>query len=425
MESRHGVWKRTREIQIILLIIAVFAGGFIFGSQYSISTAQSGGTSLSQEAEAAFEPLFQTYNLIQSQYIDPAETSALVDGAISGMVGVLGDPNTVYIEPELAPFVDSSLAGEIEGIGAVIREIEDAGEVEIITVLPDTPAQRAGLRAGDVFITVNGEDVLGLTTLQVAARVRGPVGTIVDLVMRRDGELIEFSIERARIQLIEVEYRMLENNIGYIRLASFGVNARRQLDGAFADLGVDNLNGLIFDLRGNTGGYLNSGLEVASLFIDNGVLLIEDFGNGEERIFKAQNDQIIQIFDDGTERVYSSSAAYVGVTAPIVVLVDRASASASELVVGAWQENGAVTVIGTTTFGKGTVQQVNTLVNGGSLRLTIARWLTPNRVSIHGAGITPDIVIEIPQDVELAEGEDPTLDAALEFLETRMVPESD
>ena len=390
MQAKKNLIERTRTLQLALFIAIAMGAGFLLGSQYSTLRAQNGVT-LSSEAEVAFEPLYEAFNLIQENYLDETDLNALVDGAITGMIDTL-DVHSGYVTPEFAPFVDSRLAGEIEGIGATIIEVEETGEIEVLNVLPDTPAERSGILAGDRFQTVNGEDVIGLSTLEVASRVRGPVGTTVDITMRRGENFVDFTIERARIELTAVNSEMLDDNIGYISLSSFSANARLQIDEALAELDVENLNGLIFDLRNNGGGFLDTGLEIASLFVEDGDLLLEEFGSGEQRVFRVEDGVVYQVFEGGNERVYTNDAAFANLSVPIVLLVNENSASASELVAGAWQETGVATLMGTQTFGKGTVQQVIELSNDGTVRLTIARWLTPSGASIHGEGITPDKV---------------------------------
>jgi carboxyl-terminal processing protease len=238
--------------------------------------------------------------------------------------------------------------------------------------------------------------------------------------MRRGEELIDFNIERARIEIPNVETELLEGNIGYISMAEFSSVARAQVDAALDEFEPDALNGLVFDLRGNPGGLLSAATEIAGLFLDEGIILIEDFGDGDKEVYEIHDGVVMQTLADGTERTYTTNAAYRDLDMPVVVLIDERSASASELVAGAWQDHGVVTLVGTTSFGKGTVQLQNTLSNGGGMRLTVARWLTPKGAWISEQGVTPDIVVEIPEDVELTEGEDPQLKAAVDFLSAQI-----
>lgn len=408
-----------RNITLTAAAVIVFIAGAAFGTQLSVSNAQERTQiTLPQDAQDAFEPFFQAYNMIDDQFIGDVEISTLVDGAIRGMVEALDDPYSNYVDPEFFPFVNTDLSGEIEGIGVVITETEEGNEIEIVSVLDNTPAAQVGLEPGDVFVVVNGEEVFGLTYLELASRVRGRAGTIVEITMRRGEELIEFSVERARIEIPNVEYQMLEGNIGYISMAQFTSRSREQVDDALANLDVSSLNGLIFDLRDNPGGYLSAAVQIGGLFMEEGTLLIEDFGNGMTEQFILRDEQAFQVDMDGNESLYMSNIAPLGVDIPIVVLVNGSSASASELVAGAWQDNGVVTLIGTTTFGKGTVQTQSQLINGGGVRLTIARWLTPTGTWISEQGITPDIIIELPEDQEV--DDDIQLKAALEFLTQEM-----
>ena len=416
MESKR---QPARQLQVAALVVVVFVFGFALGSQYSTITAQ-GSITLPADVEAEFEPLYQAYNLIDDQFIDAPEANILVDGAIRGMVEALDDPYSNYVDPASFPFVDSGLSGEIEGIGVVITENEETGEIEVVNVLQGTPAEEAGLEEGDAFIEVNDEYVVGMTYLELASRVRGPAGTSVNITMRRGEDLLDFVVERARIEIPNVETDILEGDIAYISMTQFTSVAREQVDLALAELDPNSRNGLILDLRGNPGGLLTSATQIAGLFLESGTILIEEFGDGDRRIFKIRDDVVYEIFDDGRERQYATNAGYAGVEVPVVVLVDERSASASELVAGTWQDNATVTLVGATTFGKGTVQLQNSLVNGGGLRLTVARWLTPNGNWISESGVTPDILVELPESTEVAEEEDPQLDAAIGFILSEM-----
>jgi carboxyl-terminal processing protease len=216
--------------------------------------------------------------------------------------------------------------------------------------------------------------------------------------MRRGSDTLDFKITRAKITTPVVESKTLDDGIGYVKLRSFDVNAYQEVNSAIDKLGGKNLKGLVFDLRGNPGGLLNSAIDVASLFLKSGTVLVEDFGNGNKQ-------------------TYTTNGKYLGYDVPLTILVDENSASASELVSGAMQDSGRATLVGVKTFGKGTVQTWQQLVNGGGIRLTIARWLTPNGHWIHGNGITPDVVVEWPQN-NRDPNNDPQLKAAIESLTT-------
>jgi carboxyl-terminal processing protease len=299
------------------------------------------------------------------------------------------------MNPEVFPLLNQDLEGEISGIGVVIRT-NDANEIEVVGILENTPAQRAGVLPGDVFAEVNGRSMSGVNQTELATLVRGPVGTTVDIVFRRGTTLVSLTIERARIEVPNIEAEVVAEGIGHIRLNSFTPNARVELETAISNLDADPLRGLVLDFRGNGGGLLDSAIDVASLLIDTGVILTEDFGDRQLTLQARGNAINLDI--------------------PIVLLVDETSASASELVAGAWQDYGLVTVMGETTFGKGTVQTWHPLVNGGGIRLTVARWLTPQQNWIHEVGVTPDILVEWnPLTVEEYE-DDIQLDAAIRFL---------
>ena len=254
-------------------------------------------------------------------------------------------------------------------------------------------AQEAGILIGDIFVEVDGVDVIGLSQLELAALVGGEKRTRVTIVMLRGDQRVTFEMTRARIEIPNVESEIVDNNIAYVKLNQFSAEARGELEQAITALDVNRRAGLIVDFRDNPGGLLSSAIEVASAFIPDGPVVIEDFGDGEERVFNANQDAL-------------------DIHVPIILLVNEASASASELVAGALQDTERATILGETTVGKGAVQPWNSLANGGGVRLTIARWLTPNRSWIHEVGITPDVVVEwTPQSDD--DANDPQLDAAI------------
>lgn len=383
-----------RHLTSLMLFAVVFGIGFAAGAQSTFTLAQT-TTQPPPEAAEAFGAFWQTFNLINADYIDKVPTEQLVNGAIDGMMNALGDQFSGYMNPEVFPLLNQDLEGEISGIGVVIRT-NDANEIEVVGILENTPAQRAGVLPGDVFAEVNGRSMSGVNQTELATLVRGPVGTTVDIVFRRGTTLVSLTIERARIEVPNIEAEVVAEGIGHIRLNSFTPNARVELETAISNLDADPLRGLVLDFRGNGGGLLDSAIDVASLLIDTGVILTEDFGDRQLTLQARGNAINLDI--------------------PIVLLVDETSASASELVAGAWQDYGLVTVMGETTFGKGTVQTWHPLVNGGGIRLTVARWLTPQQNWIHEVGVTPDILVEWnPLTVEEYE-DDIQLDAAIRFL---------
>ena len=403
MTVSNSLHSRLRHLTIAVVILIVFAAGFALGNQQAVIAAQSQFTP-PRGTDELFAPFWQVYNLIQEQYVDPdgnpVDNSKLVDGAISGMVDSLGDEFSGYMDATAYPMINQELEGKVEGIGVVIRTLEDTNEIEVVSVMADSPAATAGIVPGDIFAEVNGEDISELNQTELATRVRGPEGTPLTLTMKRGDELIDFNLTRASIIVPMVESRLLEDNIGYLRLNQFGPDARADIDKALTAMQASELNGLVFDLRGNPGGLLTTAIDVGSAFILEGPILVEDFGSG-------------------SERVYNATGNFSGLTIPIAVLVDESSASASELVAGALQDTGRATIIGETTFGKGTVQTWQQLVNGGGIRLTIARWLTPDRHWIHKQGIVPDIVVDWDPTYPDEEN-DIQLNAAVDFLESQI-----
>lgn len=323
----------------------------------------------------AARALIQSFGALKSGYLDDVDDDVLIEGAIEGMLGALEDPYTYYKTPDAAARDMQDQSGSFEGIGAVLTSRDRATNkgVEVLQVYSGGPASEAGVQRGDMFVEVDGIDVSEMTPSEVADLVRGPGGTVVELLLRRPGqeELVRFAITRGTIQIVSVESALLEDGVGYVALTTFANRlVTEQMVAAIDELIADGATSLVLDLRDNSGGFLDQGILVADAFLRSG-------------------DIVFQRSRGVTQRIASADAA--GYDLPMVVLVNANSASASEIVAGALQENGRALVVGEQTFGKGVAQNVLPLSNGGQLIYMSFEWLTPERRSISAHGITPDV----------------------------------
>ena len=315
---------------------------------------------------------FGVMKFIQSRYVNAPDTTRLIDGAIDGMVASLDDPPSVYMPPSMFKELRQHTEGSFGGIGVTMGFKDNI--VKIISVLEGTPGEAAGLRAGDEILAVDGVPTSELQNEEVALRIRGEAGTQVVLRILRDGVEQEYTITRDVIQVASVRGTMVEGTtIGYIRIGSFAEHTGEEFASEMNRLAGEGMTALIIDLRENPGGLITSCVAVAEQVVPAGT--------------------IVSVIDrDGGEEVYRSSLS--ARKYPIAVLIDENSASASEILAGALQDTGAGTIIGTTSYGKGSVQAVLPLFHEDGLKLTIAKYVTPNGRSIDGTGITPDIVVE-------------------------------
>lgn len=344
-----------------------------------------------------YEMLRTVLDILERQFYGGLpDQETLSYGAIRGLLFTLDDPYTTFIEPEIAAIWNQDATGQFEGIGATVRLRED-GYLEIVRPLPGHPAEAAGIQAGDLVLSVDEVSILGLGLYEAIGLIRGPAGSQVTLEMARPGEREPFTVtvKRARIEMPTVETRMLENNIGYILLTEFDDTATTRVTAALESLMAQGAVGLVFDLRDNPGGFLSQAIQVSDLFLDAGIVAIERDSSGLEQKFPSRTGGL-------------------GEAIPMVVLVNGGSASASEIVAGALQDRGRAVLIGEPTLGKGSVQMPHNLSDGSQLRVTIARWYTPNNNSIHGEGLTPDIEVPYPNDTPV--GEDPQLERAMQYL---------
>ena len=326
----------------------------------------------------AGQALLQVYGALNAGYLNEVDQNALLEGSINGMLESLEDPYTSYASPEQAAQEVENRTGSFQGIGATLnpRNREDNTIVEVVTVYRGSPAEEAGVRPGDIFVEIDGESVRDATTDEIVQRVRGPAGTQVRLGLRRPGQTqpVRLTVTRGSIEIIDVESAVLPQNVGYVSIRSFA-NARvfDQLDAALLSLQEQGVSSLVLDLRDNGGGLLDQGIRVADEFLSEGDIVFQRARGVTQRLAEADPAS----FDW-----------------PMVVLVNRNSASASEIVAGALQDNGRARVVGETTFGKGVGQSVISLPNGGQLVYLSFEWLTPERRSINELGITPDVAVD-------------------------------
>jgi carboxyl-terminal processing protease len=400
----------------LALALGLFAGGVAVGAlvpqiqrlgsslfpAISLQSPEAPAATAQPDAEKLFAPFWQAWDLIHERFVDqPVDDVALMRGSIRGMLEALGDEHTSYMDPDQYQQANTELSGEYEGIGAWV---DTGGEyLTIVAPMPESPAEKAGVKAGDVVVAVDGEDMTGIDPSLVVKRILGPKGTSVRLTLRREGtsDPIEVSVVRESILVPSIESKMLEDDLAYVRLLTFGDDTTRDLRAALKTLIAEDPRGLILDLRGNGGGYLNTAVEVTSEFLAEGVVLTERFGDGKEEVYQARSGGL------ATE-------------IPMVVLVDAGTASASEIVAGALQDHGRAILVGETTYGKGSVQDWVTLDgDGGAVRVTVARWYTPNDRQINEEGLKPDIEVTVSEE-DIVAGDDPQLDRAVEALQAQL-----
>ena len=349
-----------------------------------------------KEYQELFAPFWETWDIVHNEFVDqPVDDLALMRGAIEGMLAALGDKHTSYMTPEEFQQANESLEGEYEGIGAWVDVTGDY--VEILSPMKGSPAAEAGLLPRDKIIAIDGNDKTGIPGDLVLLDILGPAGTDVTLTILRGEETFDVTITRANIVIPTAEGEMLEDNIAYVALQNYGENTSEQLRRELKTLLDQNPDGLIFDLRNNGGGYLNTAIQVVSEFIGQGVVMYEEYGDGESFAFNA---------------IPGGLATEI----PLVVLVNEGTASASEITAGAIQDYERAPLVGATTYGKGSVQSWIALKNdAGGVRVTIARWLTPNGRQIAEQGLTPEYIVEFTEE-DFAAGNDPQLEKAIDVL---------
>lgn len=373
-----------------LLIGGTFVAGYTF-RDYSAT----GLLPWQEGARTEYQLLSEAESLLNQHYLfDLPDSTTLDRGATAGMVAAVGDNFTFYVEPETAEIDSTNLAGVFGGIGVTLITRED-GQFEVGEVYRDNPAFEAGMLTGDIIVAVDGTEIVaGDTSIDdLVALIRGDVGDPVTITVARGIEELDIEIIRAEVLLPSVFWRILEEDgrVGYVQITRFTGRAPEELEEAINDLSDDGAEAYILDLRGNGGGLVDSSVDVASVFLDGGLILTEERANRPIERFNA-------------------SRGGAATEEPLIVLVDSATASASEIVAGALRDRDRAVLVGQQTFGKGSVQLILEMSDGSSLHVTTARWFTPDNTPLDGAGLTPDIVIEIPEGTE----QDIVLEAGLD-----------
>ena len=372
----------------------------VLTAMVTVSLAMAGfmaifGFDLKQVAGVA--RLIGVMQFVERKYVNDVDTDTIINGAISGMVGSLGDPHSLYMDVEKYEKLKSQTEGSFGGVG-IVMSFQEKDKVMVSSVLEESPAQSAGILAGDQIMAVDGVSVTDYQPEETAAHIRGKEGTEVVLTIHREGaEDKDYSITRSNILFKTAAGEMIPEhpNVGYIRIASFSENTAKEFKEKYDKLATEGMKGLIIDLRSNPGGLVTSCVDIANMVVPKG--------------------DVVSIIDkSGKKEVYVSELEETKY--PIVVLIDENSASASEILAGALQDTGAATLVGNKSFGKGSVQIVLPLLAGDAVKMTIAKYYTPSGRSIDGTGIEPDVKVEL----NAAGGIDNQLVKAIEIMEEKI-----
>ena len=398
-----GLNKFQKYLILFLLSITVFSLGFYAGKQNldaKINKKEFKVEITKKDPPAKqidFSLFWNVWDAVSANYlIKPVDSKAMLYGAITGMVAALDDPYTSFLPPQENKEAEDSLNGTYEGIGAELGFKEE--QIVVVSPFDGSPAKEAGVRPGDIILKIDDESTLGLDLTAAVKKIRGAAGTTVKLTLLRNGDKEPFTIviKRGQISVDSVTWEDKGDGIAYIRVSRFGEDTNKLWEEKVKEINVQmvSLNAIVLDLRGNPGGYLDSSIYLAGEFFRNKPVIYEEDSTGKQ-----------------TERGTARVGSFNGV--PVVVLIDGGSASASEILAGALKDNVSAVLVGEKSFGKGTIQDVVSFPDGSGVHITIAKWLTPNKVWVHKKGIDPDKVVKISDD-DIKNEKDPQLDKALD-----------
>ncbi len=402
--------KKLLWLAVILLLIVTNAATFLLSNTLSLAFGNKVLlTTDSPNTAVNVKKLIMLKDFLQENYYQPIEEETLMEGSIKGMFNSIGDPYTIYMSPSEYDSFMTETEGSFGGIGIHVS-VDENGLITIIAPIEDTPGERVGLKSGDKVIKVDGEDVVNKDLDEVVSKMKGEPGTRVNLTIIREGreDYIEKEITREIIKIKTVRSDIIDEEIGYIRISMFDRNTSKDFEDHLKTIEDNSIKGLIIDLRSNPGGLLNE------------VVKISDRILGEQIIVYTEDR------DGNRKNNYSDEKNKLDI--PLVLLVDGGSASASEILAGAVKDSNSGTLIGTTTFGKGIVQNVEDLSDGSGIKYTSSEYFTPNGINIHGIGIEPDIIVEIPEELleqttKIELKDDPQFTEALEVLKSKITIE--
>lgn len=393
-------------IGILVVAISFFGGYYIRAQQTSANehTANILNKERDKPAGVDFSPYWKAWNILEEKFVPATSSEAVTDqekvwGAIQGLAQSYDDPYTVFLPPQESEVFQENISGSFGGVGMEIGIRDEV--LTVVSPLKGTPADEAGLQPGDQIVKINGESTQDISVDEAVQKIRGEKGTAVTLTIAREGrsELFDVEIVRSTISIPTIETTLRDDGVFVIELYNFSAQAADKFRNALRDFVDADTDKLIIDLRGNAGGYLSHAVDISSWFLPAGKAVVREEvgGHQEERVHRSRG---YNIFNENLE---------------LAILVNRGTASASEIVAGALREHDKATLVGTQTFGKGSVQELVDITPETSLKVTVARWLTPEGVSISKGGLTPDVVVEMTQEDRDA-GRDPQLQRAIEIV---------
>lgn len=381
--TKTKVKKFQKSLVVVLLIVSAFFGGWYLGKRGYVFEVRKNPPEIEvinrapTNQEIDFALFWKVWNILRKEYLlRPVDGQKMFYGAVKGMVQSLGDPYTSFLPPSLNESVTNALNGTYEGIGAELGM--EGGQLMVVAPLDGSPAKKVGVRSGDKIIKIEDESTASITITEAVSKIRGPAGSVIALTLQRNGkEPFVVRIKRGEIVLKSVSWDDKKDGIAYIRISRFGGETNKGWDTVASEVNVNmsSLDAIILDVRGNPGGYLMSAVHIAGEFMNDKTVVYQESATGDMVPLETQRLGNFQRL-------------------PVFVLIDKGSASASEILAGALREHSEAVLVGTTSFGKGTIQDARDFNDGSGLHLTVAKWLMPNKEWVHKKGIKPDVTVE-------------------------------